>query len=100
MITFIQCETLLHYLAKDVGGVGGYSDEFPPPQLSARRIGRDIDDIDGDDDEGGYRGDDGPGPPEKQEGKCSFNKSIVQCFSLSRLKSLVQMMLFPKHLTH
>ena len=71
-----------NYLAKDVGGGGGYSDEFPP-QLSARRIGRDIDDIDGDDDEGGYRGDDGPGPPEKQEGKCSFNKSI-QRSSLSQ----------------
>ena len=86
MITYTEgiFENLHCYLAKDVGGGGGYSDEFPPPQLSARRIGRDIDDIDGDDDEGGYRGDDdGPGTPEKQEGKCSFNKSI-QRFSLSQ----------------
>ena len=84
MIAESTFENLHSYLAKDVGGGGGYSDEFPPPQLSARRIGRDIDDIDGDDDEGGYRGDDdGPGPPEKQEGKCSVKKSIL-FFSLSQ----------------
>ena len=80
------CENLQYYLAKDVGRGGGYSEEFPSPQLSARRIGRDIDDIDGDDDEGGYREDDGPGPPEKQEGKCSFNKSIQRFWDAEIVK--------------
>ena len=58
-----------NYLAKDVGGGGGYSEEFPP-QLSALRIGRDIDDIDGDDDEGGYRG-----PP----GDASWRTPVMRC---------------------
>ena len=56
------------YLEEDDGG-GGYSEQLP--QLSARLIGADIDDIE--DDEGGYRGD-GPGPPAKQEGKCHFSE--------------------------